>query len=85
MCVDLNAKAIPLMHTWRYQHPTHSNTTAHKHAFDTFQVPTGYKWDMDFTKDCLDAVLGIIAKLGNFKMVHGWETLATRSPGGRGI
>ena len=43
-------KRIPLMHTWRYQHSSFPNTTAHTHAFDMLQVPTGYKWNMDFAQ-----------------------------------
>ncbi len=57
------------MHTWRYQHSTFPNTRAYRQASDTIQEHTGYKWNLDFAKDCLDAVLGIMAKLCNLQ--HG--------------
>ena len=57
----LHDTGIPLMHTWRYQQSSFPNTTAHKHAFDMIQVTTGYKWNTDFPKDCLQYVSFITA------------------------
>ena len=57
---------MPLMHTWRYQHSTCPKTTAYDKVYDTIQLPTGYKWNMDFAKDC--RMLSWVAwhHLGNF-------------------
>ena len=52
----------PLMNAWRYHHSTAPNTTAYNQAYDTIQLPAGYKWNIDFAKTCQDAVVEIMAK-----------------------
>jgi hypothetical protein len=60
-------------------------TTAHNHAFDMLQEPTGYKWNMDFALESID-VVQVIMEMGElFKMVHWWSTLATGSLGWRSL
>ncbi len=64
----MHDKGTPLMHTWRYQQFSVPKTTTHNHALGMFQVPAGYKWNMDFCrKDSIRAVMGFMAELGNFQ------------------
>ena len=63
----MNSNNTPLMHTWRYQHSSFPNTTAHKHALDMLQVRTGYKWHIDFAQASLEVVQVIKDKVGNFQ------------------
>ena len=73
-------KGIPLMHTWRYQQSYFPKTTAHTHAFGMPQVPTGYKWIMDFTIDSIEVAQVIMAEVRTSKLVHWWSTLVAGSP-----
>ena len=59
----LHEKRVSLTHTWRYQHSSFPNTTAHKHAFDMIKVPTGYKWNMDFAQESIETVQATIHKI----------------------
>ena len=40
---DCKGKAIPLMHTWHYQHSTYPNTTTNAQPYDAIQLPTAYE------------------------------------------
>ena len=53
---DCEDKGIPWMHTWRYQHSTFPYPKAYKQASDTIQLPTGYRWNMDFANGGLNLV-----------------------------
>ena len=52
---------ITFMHTWRYQRSTFPIQQPTRNHLANIQRPTGYKWNMDFAKDCQYAVLVLIA------------------------
>ena len=60
---DCSHKGIYLMPTWRYHHSSFPETKVYKPLADLISLPTGYKFNLDFTQEQAEQVKHIMKEL----------------------